>query len=200
MYVDGFNLYHGLHSETGRSRLWLDLVALARSLRPRSHLVQVKYFTAPVLDDPAGASRQAQYIKALTTHNPGLVTVINGRYQSKQVACRHCGHTRTHYEEKETDVSIAVHLVADALSHACQDALVISADSDLAPAVTMIRASAPGMFVAAAFPPGRGSRQLKRLMPASMSIGVSKINAAQLPDSVTDATTGLVFTRPEKWR
>ena len=199
VYVDGFNLYHGLHDATGRTRLWLDLVALARSLRPRSHLVQVKYFTAPVLNEPDAASRQDTYVKALTAHNPGLVTVVNGRYQSRDVRCRSCGHTRPVYEEKETDVNIAVHLVSDALSHACQDALLISADSDLAPAVEMVRRMSPGTFVAAAFPPRRSSDHLRSLMPHSMRIGPSKINQAQLPEEVTDLATGLVHRRPDKW-
>jgi hypothetical protein len=36
------------------------------------------------------------------------------------------------HEEKETDVAIAVELVADAFTDACHRALIISADSDLA--------------------------------------------------------------------
>ncbi|GAB7006462.1 hypothetical protein JCM18899A_39350 [Nocardioides sp. AN3] len=31
VYVDGFNLYHGLKDQFGRRMLWLDLVELARS-------------------------------------------------------------------------------------------------------------------------------------------------------------------------
>lgn len=199
VYVDGFNLYHGLHDASGRSRLWLDLVALARSLRPRSNLVQVKYFTAPVLNEPDAASRQDTYVKALLAQNPGLVTVVNGRYQSRDVRCRSCGHARPVHEEKETDVNIAVHLVADALSHVCQDALLVSADSDLAPAVEMVRRTSPGTFVAAAFPPNRSSAHLRSLMPRSMKIGLSKINQAQLPVEVTDPVTGMAHRRPEKW-
>ena len=36
VYVDGFNLYHGMHDEYGHKYLWLDVVKLARALRPRS--------------------------------------------------------------------------------------------------------------------------------------------------------------------
>lgn len=199
VYVDGFNLYHGLHDAFGRSRLWLDAVALARSLRPRSHLVQVKYFTAAVLDEPEALSRQETYQKALLAQNPGLVTVVPGRYQSKPIQCRKCGHTYTHYEEKETDVNIAVALVADTLSHRCTDAVIISADSDLAPAVRTVQANTPGAFVVAAFPPERYSAHLRDLMPSSFGIGASKINQAQLPEQVVDSETGIVYSRPAKW-
>lgn len=61
VYVDGFNLYHGLHQATARRHLWLDLGALAQSLRPQSVLTKVMYFTAPVLNDAAGLSNQQDY-------------------------------------------------------------------------------------------------------------------------------------------
>ena len=58
VYVDGFNLYHGLH-ETAQCRwLWLDLVALAKKLRPRSQLVALRYFTAPVCGQQDALARQ----------------------------------------------------------------------------------------------------------------------------------------------
>jgi hypothetical protein len=75
VYVDGFNLYHGLKERSGRRLLWLDLVKLSRLLRPRSSLLRVRYFTAPVLDDPPAASRQGRYQSALLARNPGLVEI-----------------------------------------------------------------------------------------------------------------------------
>jgi hypothetical protein len=43
VFVDGFNLYHGMHEAFGRKYLWLDLQALSLSLlkplmNPRSDL------------------------------------------------------------------------------------------------------------------------------------------------------------------
>jgi uncharacterized LabA/DUF88 family protein len=199
VYVDGFNLYYGLHEAHGRKWLWLDLVALARSLRPSSHLVQVKYFTAPVLGDAKAASRQETYQKALVAKNPGVLSIISGRYQGTSLTCRKCGSQYTRYEEKETDVNIAVALVADTLSHACTDALLISADSDLGPAVRTVQERTPGTFVVAAFPPARHSADLLKLMPRSLRIGVSKIRQAQLPEDVVDSETGIIYSRPAKW-
>jgi hypothetical protein len=31
-YIDGFNLYHGVHGEYGRKYLWLDVRAMLQSL------------------------------------------------------------------------------------------------------------------------------------------------------------------------
>lgn len=199
VYVDGFNLYHGMHDWAGCRKLWLDLVALARSLRAHSQLISVRYFTAPVLDQPAALSRQTTYLDALRAHSGDLLTITQGRYQRKDILCRSCGHVRPHYEEKETDVNIAVRIVEDAAKGASDSVLVISADSDLIPAITTAKRLNPALFIAAAFPPGRYSAHLQRLMPASFHIGKSKINNAQLPSVVSDPTTGRTFRRPAKW-
>ena len=199
VYVDGFNLYHGLKERSGRRLLWLDLAKLSRLLRPRSSLVRVHYFTAPVLDDPPAASRQARYQRALRAQDPGLVEITQGRYQKKSRSCRACGATWTQYEEKETDVSIATTIVADAASRVVDSALIISADSDLTPAVRTARTLNSTMFIAAAFPPLRYSAELKNLMPASFSIGLSKLTGAQLPRTVVDQTSGRSYSRPVKW-
>lgn len=198
VYVDGFNLYHGLKDQFGRRMLWLDLVELSRSLRPRSSLVQVRYFTAPVLDEPPAASRQGRYQHALLAQNPGLVDIVQGRYQKKPMKCRKCGALWTHYEEKETDVNIATSLVADAARRLSDSALIVSADSDLTPAVKAARTLSPKLFVAAAFPPKRYSSELKKLMPSSFHISPAKIRQSQLPETVQGAA-GRAYSRPAKW-
>ena len=200
VYVDGFNLYHGLHAASGRKYLWLDLVALARNLRPRSNLIKVKYFTAQVLNDPKAQSRQSDYLAALAAQNPGLIDIHNGRYQAKSKSCHRCNHSWTEYEEKETDVNIAVHLVADAALKMTDAALIISADSDLAPAVRVARNMNPNVFIAAVFPPKRFSGELQTLMPASSHLGLHRIKRSQLPQSVRDAAGQRTWTRPAKWR
>lgn len=198
VYIDGFNFYHGMHDKFGRSTLWIDFVALAQSLRPRSHIVAVKYFTAPVLGDAGAASRQAYHQAAVTARHTNVFSVTQGRYQAKTVTCFNCRATRTVHEEKETDVNIAVALVGDAAANAMDSALIISADSDLAPAVRAAKQFRPHMFIGAAFPPKRFSSELKQLMPASSQIGRDKIRQALLPESFTVGAT--TYTRPPKWR
>ncbi|QUB99009.1 NYN domain-containing protein [Cellulosimicrobium cellulans] len=199
VYVDGFNLYHGLHDKWRCRFLWLDLEAMCRALRPRSDLVAIRYFTAPVLNQPDAASRQSDYIAALKAHSSGIVSDIQGRYQTKEQVCRSCGSTYTRYEEKETDVNIAVSLVADAAEGLMDSALLVSADSDLVPAIRTARRLRPELFIAAAFPPRRYSSELKSLMPRSFQIGHNIIRQAQLPDTVTHPSSGAAWTRPVKW-
>lgn len=110
-YVDGFNLYHGLHQAYGRRYLWLDLQRLVQRVRPHDQILAVRYFTAEVKDDPDKLARQRTYLATLMAHCT-KVEVVLGRYQTKKMTRRQCGSAWTSHEEKETDVNIAVALVA----------------------------------------------------------------------------------------
>jgi len=64
---------------------------------------------------------------ALAARCGSTLEIVLGRYQAKQRECRQCGAAWTAYEEKETDVNIAVSLVADAASGAADIALLVTA-------------------------------------------------------------------------
>ncbi len=197
-YVDGMNLYHGLRQRYGRRYHWLDLQALASSLlKPGQQLDLVTYFTARVRDEPAAEQRQTTYIEALNAHCKSLC-VVDGRYQEKQMRCRGCRAMWTTYEEKETDVSIAVSLVEDAALDRFDMALLLSADSDLCPAVRSVRRVDARKRVVVAFPPKRNSADLRRHAHASMFIGNDKIRRSQLPAEVT-RMDGRRLARPKYW-
>jgi hypothetical protein len=198
-YVDGFNVYHGLHQAYGRRYLWLDVEHLVQRVRPRDEILAVRYFTAEVKDDPAGLARQRTYLAALTTHCP-TVGVVLGRYQTKTITCRQCGTGWTSYEEKETDVNIAVELVADAAAAVSDIALIISADSDLCPAIRTARSLNPRRRMIAAFPPKRSSFEIRSLIRQPFTLAAADIRNSLLPEVVADHVTGLVHRRPGKWR
>ncbi len=94
--------------------------------------------------------------------------------------------------------NIATSLVSDAARRQSDSALIISADSDLTPAVKAARALNPNLFVAAALPPKRYSAELKKLMPGSFHISPAKIRQSQLPQTVPGAA-GRSYSRPAKW-
>ena len=198
-YVDGFNLYHGLRDKYRRKYFWLDLEHLVRRLRPRDNVVAVRYFTALVRDEPAALARQRSYLDALSAHS-STVEIILGRYQAKTVACRRCGSVWTSYEEKETDVNIAVSLVADAAAAASDVALIISADSDLCPAIRTARSLNPARKMIAAFPPRRSSFEIRSLIPGAFIVAAADLRNSLLPETVTDQASGRSHKRPGKWR
>jgi len=198
-YVDAFNLYHGLRERYQHRYLWLDLTALVGRLRPNDSIVAVRYFTAIVRNNQAAQARQQAYLSALAAHCGPNLQIIHGRYQAKAVSCRQCGVSWTSYEEKETDVNIAVSLVADAASGASDIALLISADSDLCPAIRTSRVVAPSLRMIAAFPPRRNSFEIKTLIPGAFQLAQVDIRNSLLPPTVVDSASGRKYQRPAKW-
>lgn len=196
-YVDGFNLYFGVRAE-GRHHLWLDLEALTRSLlRPNQGLRTVRYFTARVRNDPPAEQRQQTYLNALAAHS-SVVDIRQGRFQQKSKTCHSCSASWHEYEEKESDVSLAVSLLEDGVSDLYDTAMVISADSDMSPAIRAVKRLRPKVRIIAAFPPNRRSFALRELCDAAIPIGMAKIRQSQLPESVE--LDGQRYTRPAHWK
>ena len=200
-YVDGFNLYFGLKAKGWKKHYWLDLNGLAASLlKPGQTLASVHYFTSRIRANGrnvADMQRQSDYLDALATL-PSL-TIHYGHYLQKSRRCHSCGATWVDYEEKMTDVNIAMQLLADAFDGHFDTALVISADSDLTTPVRQVRARFPAKRVIVAQPPGRNSVQLAGAATAAFTISETKVRQNQLPAAVTTAS-GYVIQRPAHWR
>ncbi|OZB82076.1 MAG: hypothetical protein B7X41_16390 [Microbacterium sp. 14-71-5] len=174
------------------------MVKLAKLLRPRSSIVQVKYFTAIVLNEPEAQARQDRYLDALRGLYPGRLTVIKGQFQEKPRHCKACGASWVSYEEKQTDVNIAVHLVADVAAGRADSYMLMTADTDIIPAVKMAWGANPDANIFAHFPPHRGSVAIRRLMPSSRKTTVTRVREALLPLEV-ELANGAIFRCPDKW-
>jgi uncharacterized LabA/DUF88 family protein len=96
-------------------------------------------------------------------------------------------------------VSIAVSLVEDAATDLFDVALLVSADSDLCPAIRAVRRIGPDKRVVAVFPPNRRSDELRHVANAAFTLGEANIRSSLLPGSVR-GPSGRVFTRPRSWR
>ena len=132
-YVDGFNLYHAIDNLNRPALKWLDLNALITSLaRAGETVTEVNYFSAYATWRPTAYQRHIEYVKAL--EHAG-VKCIMGHFKSKPRTCRSCGDQWVQHEEKETDVHIAARIVVDACEDRYDRAVLITADSDLVPAL-----------------------------------------------------------------
>lgn len=200
-YVDGFNLYFGLKAKGWKKHYWLDLNALATSLlKPGQTLAGVHYFTSRIRSNGhnvADMQRQSDYLDALGTL-PAL-KIHYGHYLQKIKHCRSCGAEWMDYEEKMTDVNIAMQLLGDAFDDHFDTALVISADSDLTTPVKQVCARFPAKRIIIAQPPGRNSVQLTKAANAGFTIGEAKVRQNQLPAEVV-TPSGHVVHRPAHWR
>ena len=201
VYIDGFNLYYGLKSKGWKRYYWLDLDAFATQLLQTGYSLEiVHYFTAKVVEDaydPAKPMRQGAYLDALTTL-PN-VRVHYGYFLPKQQRCHSCGTAAMTYEEKMTDVNIAVKLIEDAHDDAFDTAILISGDGDLAGPVWKVQERFPRKRMVVAFPPNRVSMRLREVASAYFTIGRMPFRDSQMPEQIALAD-GRLIGRPIRWR
>ena len=200
VYIDGFNFYYGLRGDRRwKKYYWLDVVKLFEAfMRPNQELVAVKYFSARP-DDIERSRRQNAFFQA-NKENPKFHLVL-GKYLKKEITCFKCGNVIHTYEEKETDVRIATQIVADAYQKNCDAAIVVSADSDMIPAIEFAIQARQKVFIY--FPPNQYSSNL-----ASMGIGKttqlqryeSRFRQSLLPDVIHLSVADYDLRIPEEWK
>ena len=197
-YIDGFNLYFGLREKGWHRFYWLNVQLLARNLlKFNQELVMTKYFTARIIGSPEKEKRQSTFIEALETV-PNL-EIIYGKYQLNPRECTHCGFKDQVPNEKMTDVNIAVEMLSDAVKDKFDTALLLSADSDLAPLIRAIKSTFTQKRVVVVFPPKRDSVELRNIAHACLRIGRANLARSLFPDNVRKAD-GFILQRPPTWK
>jgi len=198
-FIDGFNLYHALKRLNGPHLLWVDLRRLSQAqLANRSQtLTEVYYFSAFANWLPAEKARHKEYVAALEWAG---VTTVMGHFKNKDRSCPACHHKWQGHEEKETDVNIALYLLNEAYKDTYDTALVLSRDSDLKPAISMVRKEFPRKQVVVVAPPHLGhSVDLLNVASAKRKITRKQIEASLLPGVILDRDGEVIATRPTKY-
>lgn len=194
VYIDGFNLYHSIDDLKQPHLKWLDIRALAESLlRKGENLKAVKYFSAFATWMPDRFARHRAYTDALMARG---VIVHMAQFKEKPRRCHSCGARWIGHEEKETDVQIAVHMVADALKGEVDRLMVISADTDLAPAIRMIASSALKCEVFVAAPPKRFGKC--RSLKPRLELTPGRLAKCLLSEEI-EISDGKVVKRPPSY-
>jgi uncharacterized LabA/DUF88 family protein len=194
VYIDGFNLYHAVDNLKRPHLKWLDLRTLAESLlRKDEQLKAVKYFSAYATWKPDAFARHRAYVAALESRG---VEPLLGQFKQKPRRCRQCHSVWMSHEEKETDVQIATHMVADALTGEVDRLILISADTDLAPPIRMIAQLAPKCEVFVAAPPARF--KLCRALGPRLELSAGRMAKCLLAE-VVEIGAGQTITRPKTY-
>lgn len=196
VYVDGFNMYFGMMEAGYESLRWLNLEALVKALlKPNQELVELKYFTSRVSNNPDKQKRQTTYIEALESTG---IKIYYGNYQSNSVECRRCGNIWADNNEKMTDVNIATQILIDAYEDKYDMAMLISGDSDLVPPIKAVHELFNKKRVFVAFPPKRHNQSVSLVAKGSMTIGRKKIKDSQFAEEVTKRD-GYTLRKPNDW-
>ncbi len=165
IYIDGYNLYYSRLK--GTPYKWLDVGALFRDqiLRPQdpsANVVCIKYFTSPVKANyarhgEASAHAQTQYHRALQAIHGELIEIIQGfhifgptkmpLHVEDQEPDKQNLTPVWMIEEKQTDVNLALQVYRDAVRGLCDQQVICTNDSDLEPAMRLVREDAPNVRI-----------------------------------------------------
>ncbi|HWZ60546.1 MAG TPA: NYN domain-containing protein [Gemmatimonadaceae bacterium] len=182
---------------------WIDLAGLCRSYLPQlgatAALDRVHYFSALASHlgptNPDVVRRHQVFLRALK--GSGVIVEL-AHFKRRDRTCGACGARIKIYEEKETDVAIAVTLVELATGGACETIVLVSGDTDLAPALRAARRLAPAVRLCAVFPFGRHNRELQQLADLSFKVPEGKYAQHQFPDPLI-LSNGKTVRKPATW-
>ncbi|MDR1671353.1 MAG: NYN domain-containing protein [Alistipes sp.] len=197
VYVDGFNFYYGLKKTKWKKYYWIDIVNLfERFIRPDQELVAVKYFSARPSD--IGKSKRQDAFFQANKKNPKFKLFL-GKYLKKTIECYKCHNIIQTYEEKESDVRFATQIVSDAYRNDCDIAIIVSADSDMIPAIELAIEACVKVFIY--FPPNQFSNHLSAMSygkPLLMQRFEHRFKKSIMPDTIR-LRDGFELQKPIEW-
>ena len=195
-FIDGFNLYHAI-VRLGEPHLkWLDLRRLMqRYVHGASQRVAtVYYFSAYAEWLPEARRRHGAYVAALAAC--GVVPVM-GKFKAQDRWCPNCRRLSKGHEEKETDVNIALYLLDGAYRDSFDHAFLVSRDSDLVPAMRMLRERFPRKRLTLVAPPLAGhSTEMLGWATGKTKIRREHVEASLLPPEVRAPSGAIAARRP----
>lgn len=215
--IDGFNLYHATHALKDDSLKWTNPRLVVENFIHKTEEVihRIVFFTAFPHHTPKEV--QARYLAYTAALRHYGVEVVEGKFKKKIITFKKGGqnYTRTTHEEKETDVNLALAILEDAYEKASDKILVVTNDSDIAPAIRMARKKQPHLPISVITPPLIKTKHANYdLMDACGAVNRNKrgqvyfktrgikeqhLRFARMPDTITLAD-GTIITMPAKYK
>ncbi len=182
----------------------------------------LKYFTAKIIERAAksddSVSSQAHYHNALEKHCGNQIRLIMGKYSiyksnqylvppvDSDLQLRDCERVQVwKIEEKKSDVALGLHMFDDALSGEIDQIVLVTNDTDLFPALEMIKNRCPKIVRGLVIPTRKIADKLQRQPNADLTscadwvktdITDDELKAAQLPDVIS---VGKATAKPISW-
>lgn len=198
-FVDGFNLYHAFEDhQRYRKYKWISLTKLCACyvVNKKDVVSGIEYFTALTTWDLGKVARHNIFIKA--QENEG-VKVVYGEFKGKDRKCRICQKMFRTFEEKQTDVNIAIRLLQLAIQDRYDKAIILSGDTDLLPAIKAVQTTFPSKQVGVVIPIGRASEDLKKQTDFHYRMKEKHLSSSRYSFTITlgDRST---LTCPPNWK
>lgn len=197
-FIDGFNFYHSLKAKKKYHKyLWLNYKALSQCvIRANETISGVLYFSAYPLYDDEKTKRHKIYVSALKSEG---VAIVLSNFKDKEKFCNRCRQWYWTREEKQTDVSVGVYLYREAHFDNYDKAVLVTNDTDLVPAIKVVKQSFPQKKVGVLFPIDRQAAELKQVCDFWIYTKRQHLKRSQFPERIT-LPSGVVLKRPPGWK
>ena len=126
------------------------------------------------------------------------VETIFGKFYRKYRLCSNCNQYYKSHEEKRTDVNIAISLLVNAVQDKYDTAIIISADSDLIPAIEAVKLNFPNKNIGIIIPLFGKAEELKKIADFHSKISEWHLKSSQFSDTI-DISGGVKLTKPPEW-
>jgi len=197
-FIDGFNVYHSIaNNHLFHKYKWLNYRKLAECFTTKTETIQViYYFTALAEWNRDKECRHKNFIRVLD--DLGIKTVY-GKYKLRDKFCKNCKTHYQTYEEKQTDVNIAIQLLKSATLNEFDKAFIVSGDSDLLAAIKTVKTLYPEKTISAIFPFGRKSDDIAGACDSFSKIKIKHLQNSRLDDPFV-LTNSEIINCPREWK
>lgn len=193
MYVDGFNLYHPIHALGEPYLKWANLWRLGELIcEPHgAQLVKVVFCSAVPAHYPDKRDRHNKFNAAQRACG---VTIIPG----------HHVHDGEKWNEKQSDINLALSLILDAVDNEYDMAILLTADSDQAATARVFKERFPEKRLLAVAPPTKAvPSKVKPHAFATFVLSKNHMDACVMREMVQGATGPIVrpveYAPPSWW-
>lgn len=205
--IDGFNLYHSLKKASkdlkGATTKWLDIHSLCTSylhiIGNNAQITNIYYFSALATHlqktDPGKITRHRTLLECLKS--TGIIIELS-HFKETSVWCPNCLKYIPRHEEKETDVAISAKLLEVCITNECDTIVLVTGDTDVAPAVKTVRRLYPNKTICFAFPYARKNRELIKIAHKFFTIHHLTYTHHLFPDPVV-LPDGRQIRKPIEW-
>jgi hypothetical protein len=192
-YIDGFNLYHPIHEMNEPHLKWANLWKLGELIcEPHgAKLVKVVFCTAVPAHLPESRDRHNTFNAAQRANG---VHIVPG----------HHIHDGEKWNEKQSDINVALHLILDGVDDIYDMAILLSADSDQAATAKIFKERFAGKRLLAVAPPTKSvPNKVHPYCFDHFSLPKLMMERCVMGESVAGKTGAIMrppeYARPDNW-
>jgi uncharacterized LabA/DUF88 family protein len=152
VYIDGFNLYHGVSKFSNQSLKWVSIPSLIRAIynQDKNKNYKIKFFTSrPEHIKYQGDDKLSRHDNYVALQTELGVQIINGNFARRNIKCKKCDNhglvcpkcneSKIYgHDEKQTDVNLAINILSDSFVHKPKEIIICSADTDFVPVINCL--------------------------------------------------------------